>query len=332
MYAMNMLAHLRSIRDYAGSIGARIELRPNDWRLEIACNGRYYELVPGFVEARGATVLGYHAPVPGTTHFSGWRLHPLKQWPLARDKRAFKSFCAERGIRTPRTFADLDAMTAMSLVKGHASSGGRGVLGPIWPGGDAGSAAPGRDQFIEEFVEGEPALAWYWDGRLAAAVVRKMARVHGDGRSTLRELVIEIKSSYLEPDWKSIGAWGRKYGLTLDAPVPAGQSVIVDCRYNSPLAPVLGRENALERLAGTIVQRQLSEAGALFHQGIPAEIRARTLFTLSAIVDAQKNVWFIDMNCNPVVHPDAYPTMLADLFGTAVVSVAPPPALAVVAN
>jgi hypothetical protein len=95
--------------------------------------------------------------------------------------------------------------------------------------------------------------------------------------------------------------------------------VFLDLRYNSTLHMLgFAAEPGLTSMAGTAALEQLHKAGPIFWRGIEESMRARTLFTLTAIVDAQGDAWFVDMDCNPIVHPDAYPIMLSGLFGTPV--------------
>jgi len=75
---------------------------------------------------------------------------------------------------------------------------------------------------------------------------------------------------------------------------------------------------------------QLAEIGAILWRGIPEEIRPATLFTVDGVVDDEQQIWLLEMNCNPVLHPDAYPLMFETLFGPAELSAelempAPPP-------
>ena len=43
-------------------------------------------------------------------------------------------------------------------------------------------------------------------------------------------------------------------------------------------------------------------------------MRVDTLITLDAVVDANDKVWFLEINSNPAVHPDAYPALLKGAF------------------
>ncbi|HZX85272.1 MAG TPA: hypothetical protein VFF19_16995 [Reyranella sp.] len=38
------------------------------------------------------------------------------------------------------------------------------------------------------------------------------------------------------------------------------------------------------------------------------------MFTIDASVDAQSQAWLLEMNSNPMVHPDVYPAMLKSIF------------------
>jgi hypothetical protein len=50
-------------------------------------------------------------------------------------------------------------------------------------------------------------------------------------------------------------------------------------------------------------------------RSIPEPLRPASLYTVDAIADAEERIWLLEMNCNPAVHPDAYPVMFEGLFG-----------------
>ena len=103
-----------------------------------------------------------------------------------------------------------------------------------------------------------------------------------------------------------------------DEPIPAGKTVLADFRYASPLFSAgFQNQNVMAKHAGSDLGRQLAEAGPVLWRAIPENRRDATLYTVDAIMDGDGQVWFLEMNCNPAVHPDAYFAMFEHLFGAA---------------
>jgi D-alanine-D-alanine ligase-like ATP-grasp enzyme len=62
------------------------------------------------------------------------------------------------------------------------------------------------------------------------------------------------------------------------------------------------------------VEAQLARAGAVFWTGIPADIRDNTLYAVDAVLDDNNKLWFLEMNSNPFVHPEAYTHMVTSVI------------------
>lgn len=113
--------------------------------------------------------------------------------------------------------------------------------------------------------------------------------------------------------------------------VPAyGQQVLVDYRYNNSWIRFnFYSDNLLPDLGIDSVREELENAGKQLWLEIPEDMRVNTLFTLDAILDPMDRLWFLEMNSNPVVHPDLYRPILRSLLYADVSPIAeagPPPA------
>ena len=104
-------------------------------------------------------------------------------------------------------------------------------------------------------------------------------------------------------------------GLGL-ASVPApGRRVVLEWRYISPLNPSNHvDQDARAALRGTPLEAQLQQAGRTCLAAVPPAMRRHTAFSLDGVVDAQDRVWWLEVNCNPLLHPAVYETMLDALF------------------
>src|SRR5262245_23538366 len=102
----------------------------------------------------------------------------------------------------------------------------------------------------------------------------------------------------------------------MDSVIPSGQQVLADFTYGSGLHPYSRKNsNVMAQYEGTRVAQQLDTDGRVFWQGIPADIRNNTLFTVDGIIDGEERVWLLEANCNPAAHPDLYPSVFESLFG-----------------
>ena len=66
---------------------------------------------------------------------------------------------------------------------------------------------------------------------------------------------------------------------------------------------------------GTTVGEQIVEAGKTMVRFIPEPIRAHTVYSADAVVDDDGRVWWLEMNCNPMVPPETYAPLLDGMFG-----------------
>jgi hypothetical protein len=91
---------------------------------------------------------------------------------------------------------------------------------------------------------------------------------------------------------------------------------VCDYRYVSPFNPTLyANHNVLHRLTDEPLVQRFSEAGKRMWPRIPGPPGRQIGFVLDAIVDANGQPWFLEINSNPQLHPDGYGAMLDGLCG-----------------
>lgn len=90
----------------------------------------------------------------------------------------------------------------------------------------------------------------------------------------------------------------------------------------SPLNPTAHANHNLlnESFAGAgalaaDVRQAFVNTGRLIEEHLPGHPERRRAYVLDAIVDNDDRVWFLEINCNPQLHPDIYPMMLGDEMG-----------------
>jgi hypothetical protein len=327
-YDINLFSHLRAISECLPKFEARARIDFETLNLLIRGRGRQIELLPQFMCRRDGGVVYTPKLATDVRGFIGWRPYFNRIWPEATEKMIFKDFCASNGLRTPPRYLRAEDVRSSVLVKRSRSSFGQGMTGPFTANALRElNYAPRGGEYFEEFIHGDIAKIWYWNDQPASLEIIPMPTVVGDGRSTLRDLIANIKSllAFAEPDATQLReALARYQGLTLDSVPRDGQRVLVDFRYQSTLHPVaFTKVNMLKDYEGTRALEQIREAGKEFWHVIPEQLRQDIVYTIDAIVDDQQNVWFLEMNCNPLVHPDVYSVMIESML----VAIAPQPAL-----
>ena len=320
MYNVNLLVHFNKLAECLKNVDARAELQFDTFRVELTGGGKYFELTPEFISLGIGSITYHDSLAPTVNAFGGWRLTPRREWNLTTDKLAFKEHCARHGLPTPRWFRDVSEVSGSAplLVKEARKSGTAGsVEGPMTKNDLASRGKLRAGAFIEEFIEGDPFCAWYFDGRLVCVERRSVPTVKGDGRSTLRTLIERQRPAatgvVIQP---VVEAMARYQGRALDSVVPDGAIVALDYTFKSPLHAVpRGSENALKALAGTVAHDQLKSAGSALVQGLPEALRANSLVCAIGVIDSQQNVWFTDVEPGRFMHPDIYPALVTALFG-----------------
>lgn len=318
-YSVNMLAHFRAINECLSKFGGRAELNVETLRLEIRARGRRIELEPQFIFIHEGSLAYTPQLVPQVLDFSGWRGYFNRVWPLATDKLNFKEFCKTHRIRTPKTWSKPGDVSANAIIKRSRSSFAQGITSPLTPAMiQSGNYALAAGDFFEEFIEGKIVKVWYWNELPVCLDIVAMPSVVGDGKRRLRQLIDKIRQPIIAGDWQMWDAIARFQGLNLDSVVPQGQKVIVDFRYLSAAHPVsLDNRNCIESYAASPLLRELSETGRTFWQGIPENFRENVIYSIDGILDDRNQLWYLEMNCNPIVHPDLYLPMLESYFGAA---------------
>jgi hypothetical protein len=333
MYNVNLLVHFNKLAECLKNVGAHAELKFDTFRLELTGGGKYFELVPEFISLGIGSTTYYDSLAPTVNAFGGWRLAPRREWNLATDKLAFKEHCARHRLPTPRSFRDVSEVSGSAplLVKEARKSSAAGTVeGPFTKNDLASRGKLRAGTFIEEFIEGDPFCAWYFDGRLACVERRSPPTVKADGRSTLRALIERqrpaVTGVVIQP---VVEAMARYQGRALDSVVPEGTTVVLDYAFKSILHAIpRSSENVLKTLAGTVAHDQLTSAGPALLQGLPEPMRANSLFSAIGVIDSRQNVWFIDVEPGRFVHPDVYPALVNTLFGAPEAPPLPPDVVA----
>ena len=85
-------------------------------------------------------------------------------------------------------------------------------------------------------------------------------------------------------------------------------------RYGSRYVRDFGsNQNLIEHDNAASLSAQFARAAQAFAKAAWSAAEAvRSLYTLDAMVDAEGSASFLEMNCNPIVHPAGYAAMLRE--------------------
>lgn len=310
-FRRNFLQHALAVSTWMQQHDAGGGIDPKTMGMEIARGDRAVRFYPQFVVEQQGRMSFVPRLQPGVSGFVGWIPAPGKGWKEAADKLAFKEFARAHGLRTPLSGGPGTLPACDYLVKKAVSTLGRHLHGPF-PA--ARRQAIPQGHFWEQFVRGRVVKAWYWNGELAVVELVQMPTVIGDGHRTLAELALQALGpvAAAKPPPADLIAL---QGLTLASVPAAGQRVELEYRYISPLNPSNhADQNAREAIRGTGVEEQLVRAGRACLQALPEADREDTAFSLDGVLDPQDRLWLLEVNCNPLLHPAFYGTMLDALF------------------
>lgn len=319
-FKRNHLQHALAVSSWMQAQNAVGGQDPRSVVMEITRGEQTVRLLPQFDAETENGMVFVNQLSPGVTGFVGWYPYPPKGWPIAQNKITFKEFARRSGLRTPAWSRNIEDVKGAVLVKREVSSLGAGQRGPFMM---AKPPAPRVDlrladnEFCEQFIVGQLLKAWYWCDELAVVEVVNMPSVQGDGQSTVRQLMQALTGRMdLEPSEALLSI----QGVSVDDVLRLGRSVIVDYQFLALSNPSLYADyNCRERIRGTPFEAQLQQAGRLCWAEVPETSRGvGAAMTLDGVIDAQGKVWFLEVNCNPRLHPAFYAPMLSSLL--------PPPA------
>jgi hypothetical protein len=308
-----LLRHAVALSAAVANAGGRATIELADFAARIDLGGRQERWPPRFV-GRTAGGLAYtESPMDTTVGFAGWLPYAGRRWPEGAGKAAFKRHADACGLATPAACTDPAKVGGPFLVKRSDGSFGRGQRGPFlaWrPDDPDQQLAPG--EYYENFIPGLIAKAWCWADRCVALELQAPPVVTGDGRQAFRELAAAAAGA---PADERLVQWlATFFGLASpDDVLPEGRQALAHYVYGSSAAlRSASAANMLEPATASGLTPQFERAAALCAPSITrAGHPPATLYTLDAVVDEEGTAWFLEMNCNPLVHPDAYAAIVA---------------------
>ncbi len=316
-----LLRHCHAVRTAAAALGLQAHVDIDDMALVLALRQGPQRWFPRFLVSVGDSLAYTPVLTEQASGFAGWLPYAGRQWPEGSGKAAFKRHADACGMPTPAACTDPARIGGPFLVKRNDGSFGRGQRGPFaaWNPQD-GEQRLAPDEYYENFIPGLIAKAWCWGGQCVALELQSPPVVTGDGQRSLRELAKAVAGGPAARDEKTLQWLASFHGLgSLDAIVPAGRQALAHYRYGTAaVGAATPSPNMLEPARASGLTAQFERAARQCEACITrAGHPAATLYTLDAVVDEGGTAWFLEMNCNPLVHPDAYAAMLASAPGSA---------------
>ncbi len=315
-FKRNHLQHALAVSTWMREHNAVGGQDPRSLVMEVTQGEKTVRLLPQFDAETETGMVFVNQLSPGVTGFVGWYPYPPKGWPIAQNKITFKEFARRSGLRTPAWSRNMEDVKGAVLVKREVSSLGAGQRGPFMMAKPPAARADLRlaaNEFCEQFITGQLLKAWYWCDELAVVEVVNMPAVQGNGQNTVRQLAQTLakRTDLALPDELL-----RIQGVAPDDVLRQGRSLIVDYQYLAQSNPSLYADyNCRDRIRGTPFEAQLQQAGQLCWAEVPEETRGiGAAMTLDGVVDADGKVWFLEVNCNPRLHPAFYAPMLDAIF------------------
>ena len=318
--------HFRAIQRWAAATGARATLDATNFQLEVKHRNRYFILFPQFIALTEARLSHVPTLVDGVFGFAGWLPYRPYSLELSTDKLLFKKFFADAGLRTPAMWASAADAERDFILKRSRGSFGAQLAGPFRVE-QRSSAHDERVEvgagtlFAEEFIPGTILKAWYWGHRPFFAHAEHYLDVAGDGERDIDELArarmnIAVGSWAGSSERAGATACVAYQGTAMSHVPKVGSRAWIDFRYGQALRGMRGTartDNAFDAL-GDVAKDQIRLAGERAQTVLRAALPAPVAFTLDGIIDADGNVWWLEMNSNPVFPPEGYAEMFADLF------------------
>ncbi len=250
------------------------------------------------------------------SHFAGWLPYRHRRWAESTDKLLFKQLAQRAGLAVPPWWALADADVPDVLVKRARSSFGAQIKGP-YRRSDECAIDIAQGEYYERFIEGRLLKVWYFGDKPVVLELDELPRLACDGRVSVgeqfdrRARLIRRRTPEEQERLRHRLEPVLKYqGYELDAVPPRGTRLVLEFRYGSEfMRPIDRRVIDLQAAIGDRWE-PLSKAGPHFASAINPIERAGTVFTVDAVLDAQGEFWFLEMNSNPTVHPLVYPHLI----------------------
>lgn len=317
----HLLHHFKALQQSAQIANATVTLDCVTFEVRVQHNKwqTCHTLYPQFISFRDGVKQYLTELSQDATVFAGWRPYPPTRIPSFKDKLQFKTLSKQNGLLTPSHWSLNESPTRDFLIKPRASAFGEGIHGP-YPSHHAMTSSTLRfhDHYLEAFIPGRIVKIWFWSKHAVCYEIQDMPRVKGDGVRTIEAILkqrVFIRNTTI--DYRRLFEVLDYYECDKDTVLAKDQLMTVDFRYASPLA----RRNAITEYVAPfehdqpIQSKTLDQIGNAMWSIVNDEHGQALAYTIDAILDDQQQLWLLDANSNPMLHPCLYPLILCGLMG-----------------
>ena len=317
-----LMQHFKKLSNAIKQFNGKAMLDLESYCVEVRFDNRTHMLYPQFVtfvEGEKRYTPNFESNVK---RFCGWRPYFNRPVPLFSHKLNIKELMSKNGIATPEFGMDGDHAPEGSLIKRSNSSFGSEIRGPLKSPSKV-KLNKEKEEFYEKFITGKILKTWFWNDKAVCVEMQEMARVKGDGSSTIEALVNQRMKKKKKPvKLEQVAEVLDYFGKRLDTVLAEGELQLVDFRYSSPLIPnknkkevSLGRK---KEVGGRVkaIRKQAKPIGELLWNSLPEEERSNIVYTVDGILDDDDTMWVLEVNANPFVHPFVYKRMIKSLSET----------------
>lgn len=315
-YFFQPLTHIRNISRWARAHGARHRLDVETFQMEVDFKQQVLTLEPRFL-IKTAGGLAYSPSIGRIGSFVGWLPYSLKRWPIAGDKLKFKEYCENNDLPMPSYWFQGEAPASDFIIKDRKGSFGQGIRGPFRREHFSDISDDIRaGAYCEEFIDGDAIKIWYWNDSPIFLERLPPRFLVGDGIRSIRDIAVTTRGSFdtsfeVGPKCDDYLAW---QGMTADSIPKAGEQVKLAYPYTSDFDAVTVSNRDVLQKQSQKLRDELDRFGKVLCRAIPPEIRQHVLFTLDAVATDKDEIFLLEVNCNPMVHPLSYVFMLDNIF------------------
>lgn len=274
--------------------------------------------------------------VKDVTGFIGWLPYDVLGWDLSQDKLLAKEFFKSKNMQFPTAWTEEKNGIGNFVLKSKGGSFGYQVAGPYRD--STGISQTERDTltgsntstgFIEQFIEGTNLKVWFWGSKAIYAQYHFYPSVTGDGALNIQALIAAqfANSGYLsasDSDQRNIAIALKFQHLQHTDVLHLGRKVWLDFRYGRRyLPPTLEAESDSD--LGSLdpnLMKQIDHVGDAVGEEALSKFKTPVLYSVDGVVDEQGQIWWLEINSNPMLPPEGYTHIFKSLFGLSDKSVA----------
>lgn len=310
--------HFAYLRQAVHAVQGKAFLDLAAFTVEVVARGAAHIFYPQFVNfASDGRVMYQQNLGSDTVSFAGWRpWFQIRPFSFA-GKLAFKALVREHGFDTPPCSTNEICDMQGVIIKKDNSSFGDSIEGPFLRATDRRLKRE-MGEFYEKFIPGKIGKIWFWDDSPVLLELQAMPEIVGDGKKTIKELInsLPIRKNK-SPELKKLARMLKYQGVSSATVLRREEKALIDFRYTSAFCVGKNiREVNFVEMTSTRpeVAEQLKRLGRLLSSVLRNEGFPMWAYTIDTIEDQNGNLFLLEANPNPFLHPSIYPLMIQDVM------------------